>query len=381
MIEELVDGEWIEISAREAFETSGPRPYQKLPRRVVTASRRRLSEETAEGTEITLDTYPPDSNTTSDVGSDSDSDEVDDESFENTNSAYEAQSNDAELLNGGADSVLKSIYSGDMESTLGIPVEPVTVYQTPRRMELVDTSSTLQSGIFAAPFQVRILDGLATECLNLLVSEPVQVNITVSSPAGVSVTGGSALVVEGRASFSGFSLSVPTNYWSTKNLRSGMTVHLRYSTNVADIPQNATLILSAAPPSQPEGFVCDFACDSETQSSATPCPCSTVECSTGALRLIRAEVPPLCLYTIHAYCSGSAGEGEAACNEYNQAASEVADATLAEGGLIERNTPEMGGHPTSLQIPAAALNEDITLALAEFSETDIAAKLNPTFEV
>ncbi|KAK3276402.1 hypothetical protein CYMTET_15513 [Cymbomonas tetramitiformis] len=247
MIEELVDGEWIEISAREAFETSGPRPYQKLPRRVVTASRRRLSEETAEGTEITLDTYPPDSNTTSDVGSDSDSDEVDDESFENTNSAYEAQSNDAELLNGGADSVLKSIYSGDMESTLGIPPpspppEPVTVYQTPRRMELVDTSSTLQSGIFAAPFQVRILDGLATECLNLLVSEPVQVNITVSSPAGVSVTGGSALVVEGRASFSGFSLSVPTNYWSTKNLRSGMTVHLRIVVAVEQSQDTISLV-------------------------------------------------------------------------------------------------------------------------------------------
>ncbi|KAK3262755.1 hypothetical protein CYMTET_28401, partial [Cymbomonas tetramitiformis] len=397
VMEELVDGEWREVPEAEV-DATGPQPLQRNPRRV-RSMRRRLEGE--EGTEIVLvaegnSTKPPE-----------------DDGYEGEMEQYTQESQTSSKLNNGADSVLKSIYSGAMSSELGVPVnealvEPAeapveppgagasaptplspsppppsppyppanTRLRTPVTIGLEGGSTEASSGAALQTLYTRILDRNAQLCTKLLVSETVKVAAAVASPArGVSLQNAEGVVNGGVATFSDLKVIADRRAWTTVTISSGISVTLRFTTNVANISATLTLTLTPPTPSFPSGFTCEFACQDGER-----CPCHAYECedATAASRLARTRASPVCLKTILQHCA--AHPSDHGCAKYLASASEVADISSTAGGSIASATPAMGGKGAGLHIPGGALDADATLAVGEYDAADISAALDPASE-
>eukprot|EP00854_Cymbomonas_tetramitiformis_P002112 gene2113-2811_t len=364
VMEELVDGEWREVPEAEV-DATGPQPLQRNPRRV-RSMRRRLEGE--EGTEIVLvaegnSTKPPE-----------------DDGYEGEMEQYTQESQTSSKLNNGADSVLKSIYSGAMSSELGVPVNEALVEPaeapTPVTIGLEGGSTEASSGAALQTLYTRILDRNAQLCTKLLVSETVKVAAAVASPArGVSLQNAEGVVNGGVATFSDLKVIADRRAWTTVTISSGISVTLRFTTNVANISATLTLTLTPPTPSFPSGFTCEFACQDGER-----CPCHAYECedATAASRLARTRASPVCLKTILQHCA--AHPSDHGCAKYLASASEVADISSTAGGSIASATPAMGGKGAGLHIPGGALDADATLAVGEYDAADISAALDPASE-
>ena len=84
---------------------------------------------------------------------------------------------------------------------------------------------------------------------------------------------------------------------------------------------------------------------------------------------------PWCMHVTLAYCKSSLGAGQTACEEFRAKKQATKAFGRNSGGVIDADTPELGGRKSKMRIPKGALKADKYIGMGETDE----AKIRATF--
>lgn len=123
-------------------------------------------------------------------------------------------------------------------------------------------------------------------------------------------------------------------------------------------------------------FSCPFTATKCTTTGKPACPCYARECgSTSRTTIAFKGLDPWCMHVTLTYCRSQLGAGQTACEDFRTKKQATRAFGRNSGGVIDTDTPELGGRRSKMRVPRGALKADKFFGMGEMDEANIRATL------